>query len=236
MDEVKRKAFFSRVSHALGRKEIPTFVAPYPYEKGPQENMYSDLSHEQVVEMFKVECEKVGTKFVTTDEAHVVETIINEIESRGGGKVIYPCCEEAQKFQLREEFAKVDKPDITFYQWNPSAGREANIDQAKVAEIGITFPIMGIAETATVIQSSFEASGRSIGLLPLCHIAVIHTADIVPRMTQSMRALTKVYKENPAGFPSNVVHISGPSNTADIELVRVVGVHGPINVTFILVD
>ena len=33
MDDVKRKAFFSRISHALGRKEIPTFVAPYPYEK-----------------------------------------------------------------------------------------------------------------------------------------------------------------------------------------------------------
>ena len=43
MDDVKRKAFFSRISHALGRKEIPTFVAPYPYEKGPQEAMYSDL-------------------------------------------------------------------------------------------------------------------------------------------------------------------------------------------------
>ena len=25
MDDVKRKAFFSRISHALGRKEIPTF-------------------------------------------------------------------------------------------------------------------------------------------------------------------------------------------------------------------
>lgn len=235
MDDVKRKAFFSRISHALGRKEIPTFVAPYPYEKGPQEAMYSDLSHEQVVDMFKVECEKVGTKFVTTDEAHVVETILKEIEERGG-KVIYPCCEEAEKFQLKENFDKVDKEGTTFYQWNPSAGRQANIDEAKVAEIGITFPILGIAETATVIQPSFEASGRSIGLLPLCHIAVIRTSDIVPRMTQSMRALTKVYKENPEGFPSNVVHISGPSNTADIELVRVVGVHGPINVTFILVD
>ena len=232
MDDVKRKAFFSRISHALGRKEIPTFVAPYPYEKGPQEAMYSDLSHEQVVDMFKVECEKVGTKFVTTDEAHVVETILKEIEER----VIYPCCEEAEKFQLKENFDKVDKEGTTFYQWNPSAGRQANIDEAKVAEIGITFPILGIAETATVIQPSFEASGRSIGLLPLCHIAVIRTSDIVPRMTQSMRALTKVYKENPEGFPSNVVHISGPSNTADIELVRVVGVHGPINVTFILVD
>ena len=187
--------------------------------------------------MFKVELsKKVGTKFVTTDEAHVVETILKEIEERGGGKVIYPCCEEAEKFQLKENFDKVDKEGTTFYQWNPSAGRQANIDEAKVAEIGITFPILGIAETATVIQPSFEASGRSIGLLPLCHIAVIRTSDIVPRMTQSMRALTKVYKENPEGFPSNVVHISGPSNTADIELVRVVGVHGPINVTFILVD
>ena len=54
MDDVKRKAFFSRISHALGRKEIPTFVAPYPYDKGPQEAMYSVLSHEQVVEIKKV--------------------------------------------------------------------------------------------------------------------------------------------------------------------------------------
>ena len=30
MDEVKRKAFFSRISHALGRKEIPTFVHFFP--------------------------------------------------------------------------------------------------------------------------------------------------------------------------------------------------------------
>lgn len=194
MDDVKRKAFFSRISHALGRKEIPTFVAPYPYEKGPQEAMYSDLSHEQVVDMFKVECEKVGTKFVTTDEAHVVETILKEIEERGGGKVIYPCCEEAEKFQLKENFDKVDKEGTTFYQWNPSAGRQANIDEAKVAEIGITFPILGIAETATVIQPSFEASGRSIGLLPLCHIAVIRTSDIVPRIVRGNLNCEKIHK------------------------------------------
>ncbi|WP_251443186.1 LutC/YkgG family protein [Veillonella intestinalis] len=236
MDDVNRKTFLSRVSHALGRKEIPTFVAPYPYEKGPQETMYSDLSHEQVVDMFKAECEKVGTKYVTTDEAHVVETILKEIEERGGGKVIYPSCEESKHYQLEEAFAKVDSSKATFFEWDGAKGREANIDEAKVAEIGITFPILGIAETATVIQPSDQTSGRSVGLLPLCHIAVIRTDAIVPRMTQSMAALTKVYRDNPEGFPSNVVHISGPSNTADIELVRVVGVHGPINVTFILVD
>lgn len=236
MDEAKRNAFFGRISHALGRKEIPTYVAPYPYVKGPQNNMYSDLTHEQVVDMFKVECEKVGTKYITTDEAHVAEAIINEIKERGGGKVIYPSTEEVKNYKLEEAFKNVDPSEATFYQWDGAKGREANVNETKTAEIGITFPLAGIAETATVIQPSFAGSGRSVGLLPLCHIAVIRTETIMPRMTQTMAKLKEVYQADPENFPTNVVHISGPSNTADIELVRVVGVHGPINVTFILVD
>lgn len=236
MDEAKRNAFFGRISHALGRKEIPTYVAPYPYVKGPQTNMYSDLTHEQVVDMFKVECEKVGTKYITTDEAHVAEAIINEIKERGGGKVIYPSTEEVKNYKLEEAFKNVDPSEATFYQWDGAKGREVNVNETKTAEIGITFPLAGIAETATVIQPSFAGSGRSVGLLPLCHIAVIRTETIMPRMTQTMAKLKEVYQADPENFPTNVVHISGPSNTADIELVRVVGVHGPINVTFILVD
>ena len=129
----------------------------------------------------------------------------------------------------------MSEDQATFYQWDATKGREANINVAKDSNIGITFPILGIAETATVIQPSTEESGRSLGLLPLTHISVLRTENIHPRMTQTMAELAKIYRNDPAKFPTNVVHISGPSNTADIELVRVVGVHGPINVTFILV-
>lgn len=235
MDQAKKQAFLGRLSRALGRDSIPTSVTPFDFSKGPQETMYSDLSHEQVIEMFKTEAERLGTKLIEVEEAQLAQALVDEIVARGGGSVVYPKSAEVENYGLEAAFKQLGEDQATFYQWDATKGREANINVAKDSNIGITFPILGIAETATVIQPSTEESGRSLGLLPLTHISVLRTKNIHPRMTQTMAELAKIYRNDPAKFPTNVVHISGPSNTADIELVRVVGVHGPINVTFILV-
>lgn len=235
MDQAKKQAFLGRLSRALGRDSIPTSVTPFDFSKGPQEKMYADLSHEQVVEMFKTEAERLGTKLIEVEESQLAQALVDEIVARGGGSVVYPKSAEVENYGLEAAFKQLGEDQATFYQWDATKGREANINVAKDSNIGITFPILGIAETATVIQPSTEESGRSLGLLPLTHISVLRTKNIHPRMTQTMAELAKIYRNDPAKFPTNVVHISGPSNTADIELVRVVGVHGPINVTFILV-
>lgn len=235
MDQAKKQAFLGRLSRALGRDSIPTSVTPFDFSKGPQETMYSDLSHEQVVQMFKTEAERLGTKLIEVEESQLAQALVDEIIVRGGGSVVYPKSAEVENYGLEAAFKQLGEDQATFYQWDATKGREANINVAKDSNIGITFPIMGIAETATVIQPSTEESGRSLGLLPLTHISILREDTIYPRMTQTMAELAKIYRNDPAKFPTNVVHISGPSNTADIELVRVVGVHGPINVTFILV-
>ena len=235
MDQAKKQAFLGRLSRALGRDSIPTSVTPFDFSKGPQETMYSDLSHEQVVQMFKTEAERLGTKLIEVEESQLAQALVDEIIVRGGGSVVYPKSAEVENYGLEAAFKQLGEDQATFYQWDATKGREANINVAKDSNIGITFPILGIAETATVIQPSTEESGRSLGLLPLTHISILREDTIYPRMTQTMAELAKIYRNDPAKFPTNVVHISGPSNTADIELVRVVGVHGPINVTFILV-
>ena len=235
MDQAKKQAFLGRLSRALGRDSIPTSVTPFDFSKGPQETMYSDLSHEQVIEMFKTEAERLGTKLIEVEASQVGQTLVDEIVARGGGSVVYPKSAEVETYGLEAAFQQLGEDQATFYQWDATKGREANINVAKDSNIGITFPILGIAETATVIQPSTEESGRSLGLLPLTHISILREDTIYPRMTQTMAELAKIYRNDPAKFPTNVVHISGPSNTADIELVRVVGVHGQINVTFILV-
>jgi len=71
-----------------------------------------------------------------------------------------------------------------------------------------------------------------MSLVPPVHIAVLDAKNIHRNMTEAME------KEGWAdGMPTNALFISGPSKTADIELVLVFGVHGPKElVLFILED
>ena len=68
-------------------------------------------------------------------------------------------------------------------------------------------------------------------LLPESVIYIIPKSVIRPRLTQGMEFLRQ-HKEH---TPSSANFVSGPSATSDIELVRVVGVHGPVHVVHIVV-
>lgn len=233
-DKVK---FLSNVSKALGRDSIPTHVDPPDLSNGPQKTMYQDLSHEQVIEMFKRECDNLSIRYSEATPENLADVIMEAIKDWGGGKLVYPQVEEMQKYGIQEKFAEAEgKNGLSFVAWDPDKSREENIQNAQDANLGITFPVMAIAETATLLQPMTRESGRSVGLLPITHIAVIRRSTIVPRMTQSMEFLTKWFREDRETFPSALVHISGPSSTVDVELVRVVGVHGPINLTYVILN
>ena len=85
MDEVKRNQFVARLSRALGRDQVPTYVPAFDYSHGPQENMFKDLSREQIVTMFKEQGERGGKKFGDTTPDKLGETIMAVIEERGNG-------------------------------------------------------------------------------------------------------------------------------------------------------
>ena len=113
--------------------------------------------------------------------------------------------------------------------WDYKKGR-VNIDVAEKAKYAVAFSDITMAETASIVHYHNENHGRSFSFLPINYIRVVPKSTIVPRMTQ---ATTKIHQQVASGekLPSCINFICGPSNSADIELNKVVGVHGPVRST-----
>jgi L-lactate dehydrogenase complex protein LldG len=97
-------------------------------------------------------------------------------------------------------------------------------DEGAAADLGVTSAIAGIATTGSVVVDSRLAGGRGPSLLPRAHLCVLPAARIVATPADVFRRV------RPDPLPSNLVLITGPSRTGDIEQIITLGVHGPIAV------
>jgi L-lactate dehydrogenase complex protein LldG len=92
------------------------------------------------------------------------------------------------------------------------------------ADLGLTGAAFGIAATGSVVVAADRAGGRSASLLPPVHAALVPVGSLLATPADLWRDLGRRF---PDGLASQVVVITGPSRTGDIELVLVRGVHGP---------
>jgi L-lactate dehydrogenase complex protein LldG len=99
------------------------------------------------------------------------------------------------------------------------------------AEGVMTGSFLGIAETGTIVLNAGATQGRrAITLLPDYHLCVVRESHVVGIVPEAMAALA-----SSVGRAAPITFFSGPSATADIELDRVEGVHGPRTLDVILV-
>jgi L-lactate dehydrogenase complex protein LldG len=89
-------------------------------------------------------------------------------------------------------------------------------------DAAITSTAGGIAETGALILWPDQKEPRLMSLVPPIHIAVLEAEKIFNTFGEAMQTANWVVK-----MPTNIVLISGPSKTADIELTLAFGVHGP---------
>lgn len=97
------------------------------------------------------------------------------------------------------------------------------------ADAGITGADAALAETGSVIIKMNASQSRLSSLLPPVHIVLLPVSKIIPDIF--------TWTASRSGeLPSQLVIISGPSKTADIEQTLVVGVHGPKRFIVIVCD
>ncbi|MCG8038951.1 MAG: lactate utilization protein [Candidatus Thiodiazotropha taylori] len=89
-------------------------------------------------------------------------------------------------------------------------------------DVAITSSRCGIAETGTLILMPDRDEPRLMSLVPPVHIALLDAKKLYQTFDEVIE------KERWAdGLPTNVLLISGPSKTADIEQTLAYGIHGP---------
>lgn len=98
------------------------------------------------------------------------------------------------------------------------------------ADCGITSADFALADTGSIVLFSTGAEPRLVSLLPPCHIAIVPESVLLTGLEE---LFTRV--PLPAELSSAMVIMTGPSRSADIEMILVRGVHGPGEVHVIFV-
>jgi L-lactate utilization protein LutC len=103
-------------------------------------------------------------------------------------------------------------------------------DVCEKADIGITSADYALSDTGTLVMIASPAEARLVSLLPPAHIAVVPVDRLLTGLDELFMLVPM-----PADQSSSMVLITGPSRTADIEQILVRGVHGPGQISVVLV-
>jgi len=107
--------------------------------------------------------------------------------------------------------------------WLPDgSGREQRLAALEPIRVGITGAFAGIAESGTIAVVSGPGRPRLASLVVPVHVALLRADRLYPSLPAFLAAYPDVAEQG-----SNLVLITGPSRTADIEMTLTRGVHGP---------
>jgi L-lactate dehydrogenase complex protein LldG len=230
-----RESFLNQIASQLGRPRNSKPVERPNWKFRPQDNVLKGATQDELLEVLTEQCKKIHTTIYTTNLKELPATLNEVVANYGGGPVVTWKDERFLKWGL-DSLMNSDWPsqDIEVFEWDHTKGSE-NITKAENANVGITISEITLAESGTVVLFSDENKGRTVSFLPSTYIALIPKSTLVPRMTQAAQKMREIHQKT--GLVASCINfITGPSNSADIELNLVVGVHGPVKTSYIVID
>ena len=204
-----------------GRDEIIARIraakGPAPATFTPAHRNRWDAERGEIVARF---AERLGDYHVTVlragSDLEVREVAAAQLHRRGITSLAIPA--DLPMSWRPQHPAPVEDAGLTFIDLDATQG-------------AMTGCLLGIAETGTLVLDSGPGQGRrALTLLPDYHLCVVRESAVVGIMPEAVALL---HPHVARGAP--ITFCSGPSATADIELDRVEGVHGPRTLDVILV-
>ena len=95
-------------------------------------------------------------------------------------------------------------------------------------DAGFTRAVAALAETGSLVVCTGPEEPRTVSLVPPLSIVLVHERDLLSGVTELFRVRPWAPERfGASGMPTNLLLISGPSKTADIQQTLAYGAHGP---------
>ena len=220
MSKQARERIFARL-----KSVAVTAASPAPHPESLPQVAYS---HQEKIEKLKTLMEAMRTEVHVTDAQNWIHTLEGILKTRQLKNLVYPP-ETALGEALQSHWDKDtgDLPQLIPYDTEIENFKERLFS----IDAGIT-PVAGaIADPGALILWPSDKEPRLISLVPSIHIAVLKADTIFSSFLEAMQEEKWSTK-----MPTNVVLISGPSKTADIEMTLAFGVHGPRELIVLILE
>jgi L-lactate dehydrogenase complex protein LldG len=130
-------------------------------------------------------------------------------------------------------------PRVAGLDWKSQPLLETSSGASDGTDLASVTPVLsGIAETGTLFVHSGAPTPNTLHFLPETHIAVLYRDELVGTYEEAWGALRKKFGADLSNgaMPRTVSLVTGPSRSADIGKILLMGAHGPKRLHIILVD
>ena len=209
-----RTEILRRIRAARGGSSDATAATAAWSEVDRQYRREAEPGDEAVLELLEDRLRDYDAHVVRAGRGELAAAVAKILTARGKRRMVIP--EGVTTEWLPDNFEFVTDQGMT----------ATDLDSFDGVMTGST---VAIAETGTVVLQNVAGQGRrAVTLVPDYHLCLVNAADVVKTVPAAMDRLRATAELTTTFF-------SGPSATADIEMTRIKGVHGPRHLDVILI-
>jgi len=202
----QRAAVLANIRRSLGAEVSPEAIAAEYAAIARNYTRSSEITTHALVELFEDRLREYDAGVYDATDSSVADVIAEILAGRGKKSMAVPA--KLPAHWLPGGFVFIEANNLDAHE----------LDKAEGILSGCT---VAIAETGSIVLQNAPAQGpRILSLVPDYHLCVVFADQLVATVPEGFDRLIAT-SDLPTTF------ISGPSATADIEMTRIKGVHGP---------
>lgn len=201
------------------------------YSKLPEEigYRYPKLTKQAQIEQFVSLLEANHAQVIKLKQTEIPSVVSEQLKQRSISSLLMgkeASCAELELTEKLDQSITLNFFDFSLYESQKNKEQLFNHSPASISNSHA-----GIAATGSIVLWPTTNEPRSLSLVPPVHFVIVDADTVHPDFASLIQA-----QQWQGKLPTNIVLVSGPSKTADIQQTLAYGAHGPKELIVLLIN